>query len=93
LAKFPCWMTPTLPEASMSKRLLSIFLLVSLALNAGIVGGLVVMGLFRKQHDLHHYQNFRNDPGVVRKPVSTRGTSRTKTPKPCAIRSEFPKGN
>jgi len=48
----------------MSKRLLSIFLLVSLALNAGIVGGLVVMGLFRKQHDLHHYQNFPEGPGA-----------------------------
>lgn len=64
MAKFPCWMTPTLPEASMSRRLLSIFLLVSLALNAGIVGGLVVMGLFRKQHDLHHYQNFPEGPGA-----------------------------
>ncbi len=38
----------------MSKRLLTILLLVSLFLNAGIIGGLFVMGIFRHNHMVHH---------------------------------------
>ncbi|MCB5246911.1 MAG: periplasmic heavy metal sensor [Candidatus Cloacimonetes bacterium] len=40
----------------MSKRLLTILLLVSLFLNAGIIGGLIVMGWYRQNHIVHHYQ-------------------------------------
>lgn len=46
----------------MSKRLLTIFLLISLALNAGIMGGMFVMGLFRHNHNMHHYQRFPEGP-------------------------------
>lgn len=50
----------------MSKRLLTILLFVSLFLNAGIVGGLVVMGVYRYNHISHHYlnpssENYRRD--------------------------------
>lgn len=38
----------------MSKRLLTILLLISLFLNAGIIGGLIVMGIFRHNHFAHH---------------------------------------
>ncbi len=38
----------------MSKRLSTILLLVSLSLNAGIIGGLVVMGIFRQNHYIHN---------------------------------------
>ena len=48
----------------MSKRLLTILLLVSLFLNAGIIGGLFVMGIFRSNHMVHH--NF--PPAVNRDP-------------------------
>ncbi|MBW6514151.1 MAG: periplasmic heavy metal sensor [Candidatus Syntrophosphaera sp.] len=41
----------------MSKRLMTILLLVSLALNAGIIGGLLVMGIFRQNHLIHHSWN------------------------------------
>ncbi len=40
----------------MSKRLLTILLLVSLFLNAGIIGGMIVMGFYRQNHIIHHYQ-------------------------------------
>lgn len=40
----------------MSKRLLTILLFVSLFLNAGIIGGMIVMGVFRHNHITHHYQ-------------------------------------
>lgn len=46
----------------MSKRLLTIFLLISLALNAGILGGMFVMGLFRHNHNEHHYQRWQDGP-------------------------------
>lgn len=41
----------------MSKHLMTILLLVSLALNAGIIGGLFVMGIFRQNHIIHHSWN------------------------------------
>lgn len=40
----------------MSKRLLTILLFVSLFLNAGIIGGVIVMGFYRQKHIEHHYQ-------------------------------------
>lgn len=40
----------------MSKRALTILLFVSLFLNAGIVGGIIVMGVYRHNHIAHHYQ-------------------------------------
>ena len=38
----------------MSKRLLTILLLISLFINAGIVGGMLMMGIFRHNHVIHH---------------------------------------
>ena len=40
----------------MSKRWLTILLLISLFLNAGIIGGLIFMNAFRHNHIEHHYQ-------------------------------------
>ena len=40
----------------MSKRALTILLLISLFLNAGIIGGFIVMNVFRHNHIEHHYQ-------------------------------------
>jgi hypothetical protein len=41
----------------MSKHLLTILLLISVALNAGIIGGMLVMGVYRQNHDIHHYRD------------------------------------
>lgn len=40
----------------MSKHLLTILLLISVALNAGIIGGMLVMGIYRQNHETHHYR-------------------------------------
>ena len=47
----------------MSKRVLTILLLISLFLNAGIIGGLIVMNVFRHNHIEHHYQRPPDDSG------------------------------
>ncbi len=46
----------------MSKHLLTVLLGISLALNAGILGGLFVMGVYRHYHDLHHYASAPSSP-------------------------------
>ena len=46
----------------MSKRVLTIILLISLFLNAGIIGGLIVMNVFRHNHIEHHYQRPPDGP-------------------------------
>lgn len=38
----------------MSKRLLTILLLISLFINAGIVAGMLMTGIFRHNHLIHH---------------------------------------
>jgi hypothetical protein len=49
----------------MSKRLLTVLLFISLFLNAGIVGGLVVMGIYRHNHISHHYMQDQDRPAFA----------------------------
>ncbi len=55
----------------MSKRLMTILLLFSLFLNLGIIGGFIVMRIYRQNHISHHYR-----PG----PPNERGQERPEVP-------------
>ncbi|HOZ00329.1 MAG TPA: hypothetical protein PLG20_00835 [Candidatus Syntrophosphaera sp.] len=72
----------------MSKRLLTILLLVSLFLNAGIIGGLIVMGIFRHNHNLHHYV-MQQPQNMQRREMPGFGPRIPEDPKIIALRDSF----